>query len=289
VLQFFPGGGGAWLLSVCRRWICRFCAWRLRTRRSSGRGADLPIGYRPRRPRRAAGRDAAAAGDNGAPAASAAGAGWVPARCRGLGRGPGPRLCRRCCARRRPRRSTSPSARSGGSRCCAPTLDDVHRVRKAHGGTVNDVLLTVVAGGLRRWLADRRHPLDGPLRALVPVSRPHRDPGDTAGNLLSGAVEHRGHLRATARPAADPGRSRVGRGLPGGAARRRAGTRRRGLHLPAHRAHRAACRSGRDARPRPARASPHRRTRPTRRPSSGSVVDCSASRPGRCELESERQ
>jgi diacylglycerol O-acyltransferase len=65
-------------------------------------------------------------------------------------------------------------------------LDDIHTVRKTHGGTVNEVLLAVVAGGLRRWLSDRGDLVRGPLRALVPVSRPHPDPHDTAGNLLSG-------------------------------------------------------------------------------------------------------
>jgi diacylglycerol O-acyltransferase len=65
-------------------------------------------------------------------------------------------------------------------------LDDVQQVRKAHGGTVNDVLLTVVAGGLRSWLAQRGQPLHRPLRALIPVSRPHPDPADTTGNRLSG-------------------------------------------------------------------------------------------------------
>jgi diacylglycerol O-acyltransferase len=65
-------------------------------------------------------------------------------------------------------------------------LDDIHAVRKRHRGTVNDVLLAVVAGGLRRWLTDRGDLVRGPLRALVPVSRPHPDPQDTAGNLLSG-------------------------------------------------------------------------------------------------------
>ena len=65
-------------------------------------------------------------------------------------------------------------------------LDDVHRVSKTHGGTVNDVLLTVVAGGLRCWMDGRGQPPHRPLRALVPVSRRHPDPGDTAGNRLSG-------------------------------------------------------------------------------------------------------
>ncbi|MER7049771.1 wax ester/triacylglycerol synthase family O-acyltransferase [Streptomyces jumonjinensis] len=59
-------------------------------------------------------------------------------------------------------------------------LEDVRRVRKAAGGTANDVLLAIVAGGLRRWAAERgeRLPRTGP-RALVPVSR--RRPGTPSG------------------------------------------------------------------------------------------------------------
>jgi diacylglycerol O-acyltransferase len=64
--------------------------------------------------------------------------------------------------------------------------DDIHKVRKTNGGTVNDVLLAVVASGLRRWLTDRGDLVRRPLRALVPVRRPHPDPQDTAGNRLSG-------------------------------------------------------------------------------------------------------
>jgi WS/DGAT/MGAT family acyltransferase len=65
-------------------------------------------------------------------------------------------------------------------------LDDVHRVRKTHGGTVNDVLLAVISGGLRHWLTERAYPVQVPLRALVPVSRPHPNANDPAGNRLSG-------------------------------------------------------------------------------------------------------
>ena len=65
-------------------------------------------------------------------------------------------------------------------------LDNVHRVRKAHGGIVNDVLLTLVAGALWDWLTGRGPAPTRPLRALVPVSHPHPDPADTAGNRLSG-------------------------------------------------------------------------------------------------------
>ncbi|MGY1711111.1 wax ester/triacylglycerol synthase family O-acyltransferase [Geodermatophilus sp. SYSU D00758] len=51
-------------------------------------------------------------------------------------------------------------------------LDDVKAVRKAHGGTVNDVLLTVVSGALRDWLLSRGEAVVGSttVRALVPVS-----------------------------------------------------------------------------------------------------------------------
>ncbi|MBB3086084.1 WS/DGAT/MGAT family O-acyltransferase [Geodermatophilus sabuli] len=51
-------------------------------------------------------------------------------------------------------------------------LDDVKKVRKAHGGTVNDVLLAVVAGALRDWLLSRGQAVLGStsIRAMVPVS-----------------------------------------------------------------------------------------------------------------------
>jgi diacylglycerol O-acyltransferase len=66
-------------------------------------------------------------------------------------------------------------------------LRDVHRIRRRHGGTVHDVLLTVVTGAVRRWLADRGSPVDGrTLRALIPVSRPHRCAQVRGGNALSG-------------------------------------------------------------------------------------------------------
>lgn len=67
-------------------------------------------------------------------------------------------------------------------------LDDVNRIRKVAGGTVNDVLIALVAGALRRWLLGRGDPApEGPgPRALIPVSR--RRPGGAArgGNRLSG-------------------------------------------------------------------------------------------------------
>jgi WS/DGAT/MGAT family acyltransferase len=50
-------------------------------------------------------------------------------------------------------------------------LADFKRVKDAFGGTVNDVVLTTVAGGLRRWMRRRGVRTEGlELRALVPVS-----------------------------------------------------------------------------------------------------------------------
>ena len=50
-------------------------------------------------------------------------------------------------------------------------LADFRAVKHALGGTVNDVVLTVVAGALRQWLRKRGFRAEGiELRALVPVS-----------------------------------------------------------------------------------------------------------------------
>lgn len=67
------------------------------------------------------------------------------------------------------------NATSGSQRRVAVAradLDDVKRVRKALGGTVNDVLLTVVTGALRDWLLSQGQPVlaSTSVRALVPVS-----------------------------------------------------------------------------------------------------------------------
>ncbi len=52
------------------------------------------------------------------------------------------------------------------------SLADHRAVRRVHGGTVNDVVLAVVAGALRLWMISRGEPLtaDVTVRALVPVS-----------------------------------------------------------------------------------------------------------------------
>ncbi|RLV10165.1 wax ester/triacylglycerol synthase family O-acyltransferase [Streptomyces griseocarneus] len=81
------------------------------------------------------------------------------------------------------------SRATGARRAEGATIDlrDVNRVREATGGTTNDVLLAVFAGGMRRWLDKRGDGSDGVRpRALVPVSL--RDPNDptASGNRLSG-------------------------------------------------------------------------------------------------------
>ena len=52
------------------------------------------------------------------------------------------------------------------------SLAEHRRVRDAHGGTVNDVILATVTGGLRGWLMTRAESLGGlrQVRAVVPVS-----------------------------------------------------------------------------------------------------------------------
>jgi diacylglycerol O-acyltransferase len=65
-------------------------------------------------------------------------------------------------------------------------LDAFKRIKNAFGGTVNDVVLAVVAGGLRRLFEARREPVDGvALRAMIPVSvRADRERG-ALGNRLA--------------------------------------------------------------------------------------------------------
>jgi diacylglycerol O-acyltransferase len=67
------------------------------------------------------------------------------------------------------------------------TLADHRAVRKAHGGTVNDVVLAVVAGALRQWMISRGEPLTSnvSVRALVPVSVRARRRDDVGGNSIS--------------------------------------------------------------------------------------------------------
>ena len=65
-------------------------------------------------------------------------------------------------------------------------LSDFKAVKNAFGGTVNDVVLAVVAGALRTWLQSRGVRTEGmELRALVPVSVRVQDERGQAGNRLA--------------------------------------------------------------------------------------------------------
>jgi WS/DGAT/MGAT family acyltransferase len=64
-------------------------------------------------------------------------------------------------------------------------LAAVKRVRAALGGTVNDVILAVVAGALRRLLASRGEEPKGDLRALVPVSVRRPETRGMVGNQVA--------------------------------------------------------------------------------------------------------
>ncbi|HWE32816.1 MAG TPA: wax ester/triacylglycerol synthase family O-acyltransferase [Solirubrobacteraceae bacterium] len=65
-------------------------------------------------------------------------------------------------------------------------LRDYKEVKDALGGTVNDVVLTVVSGALANWLHGRGIRTEGlEMRALVPVSVRTQDQRDTLGNQLT--------------------------------------------------------------------------------------------------------
>jgi diacylglycerol O-acyltransferase / wax synthase len=65
-------------------------------------------------------------------------------------------------------------------------LEDFKEIKDALGGTVNDVVLTVVSGALRNWLRERGLRTEGlELRALVPVSIRAENGGGEMGNQLA--------------------------------------------------------------------------------------------------------
>jgi diacylglycerol O-acyltransferase / wax synthase len=65
-------------------------------------------------------------------------------------------------------------------------LDDLKRVKDEHGGTVNDVVLSVVAGALGNYLRARGHDTEGlEMRALVPVSVRTEEERGALGNRLA--------------------------------------------------------------------------------------------------------
>jgi WS/DGAT/MGAT family acyltransferase len=69
----------------------------------------------------------------------------------------------------------------------ATSLDDYKRIRKTHGGTVNDVVLATVAGALRAWLLTRGEAVvpSTTIRAMVPVSVRTDSEAQSLGNRVS--------------------------------------------------------------------------------------------------------
>ena len=92
-------------------------------------------------------------------------------------------------------------------------LDVFKQVKNEHGGTVNDVILSIVAGGIGRYLRARGHDTTGlELRAMVPVSvRANRGVGiDAACGQLRTTAGRVGRrvLPMAEGPGADPGVTR---------------------------------------------------------------------------------
>ena len=87
---------------------------------------------------------------------------------------------------------TSFNRRIGSDRRLAiirSNLDLIKEIAHAHRATINDVLLTAVAGGYRALLQSRRERVNGlVLRAFVPVSLHQEQPGQARGNVDAGMV-----------------------------------------------------------------------------------------------------
>jgi len=64
------------------------------------------------------------------------------------------------------------------------SLDEVRAVKSAHGCTVNDVIVSLVAGAVRHWLIEHRELPDGPLVAQIPVSVRTESQVGTFGNRI---------------------------------------------------------------------------------------------------------
>jgi WS/DGAT/MGAT family acyltransferase len=65
-------------------------------------------------------------------------------------------------------------------------LARLKRVKDEHGGTVNDVILSIVAGGIGKYLRARGHSTEGlEMRALVPVSVRAAEEHGALGNRIS--------------------------------------------------------------------------------------------------------
>ncbi len=68
----------------------------------------------------------------------------------------------------------------------AASLSDLKRLKAVTGGTINDVVLAICAGALRKYLQEHDALTDRPLRAMVPVSIRTGEEEDTWTNRVSG-------------------------------------------------------------------------------------------------------
>ena len=64
------------------------------------------------------------------------------------------------------------------------SLDDVKAVKNAHGCTVNDVIVAICAGAVRRWLIAHEELPDDPLVAQIPISVRTQEQMGTYGNQI---------------------------------------------------------------------------------------------------------
>ena len=64
-------------------------------------------------------------------------------------------------------------------------FEEVEAVKNAAGATINDVVMALCAGALRRWLDDHDALPDAPLVAAVPVSIRTEEQIGTGGNRVS--------------------------------------------------------------------------------------------------------
>lgn len=67
-------------------------------------------------------------------------------------------------------------------------LDEVKVIRRAFGVKVNDVVLALCSGALRRYLVGRGEDVSQPLVAMVPISVRAPDQSGTGGNRVSGML-----------------------------------------------------------------------------------------------------
>jgi diacylglycerol O-acyltransferase len=66
------------------------------------------------------------------------------------------------------------------------SIDEIKELRRSLGGSLNDVVLTIVTGAVRRFLQHRRvDPADLDFRVLAPVSVRTQDEGGKLGNRVS--------------------------------------------------------------------------------------------------------